>query len=194
MPGFYTHILVGYLITKGCFKFYQQQLTTRWLLIGVGMALAPDIDIILGGFDGINIDTTPLLFLFDIPGDLITGLKVSDLLDEGLLNSLNTVQIEHRGITHSIAFIIVGLIVIGSYHLWQRKQYSNTQNIKNIDKEAQCHLSIMSLAWVSHVILDYNILRIHAIIFELIMTFLLFYRYLRFRRQFLNHDDENFLN
>ena len=194
MPGFYTHILVGYLITKGCFKFYQQQLTTRWLLIGVGMALAPDIDIILGGFDGINIDTTPLLFLFDIPGDLITGLKVSDLLDEGLWNSLGTVQIEHRGITHSIAFVIAGLIVIGSYHLWRRKQYSNTQNIKNIDKEAQCHLSIMSLAWVSHVILDYNILRIHAIIFELIMTFLLFYRYLRFRRQFLNHYDENFLN
>jgi membrane-bound metal-dependent hydrolase YbcI (DUF457 family) len=117
MPGFYTHILVGYLITIGCFKFYQQQLTTRWLIIGCMMALAPDIDIILGGFDGINIDTTPLLFLFDIPADMITGLKLSDLLDEGLWNSLRTVQIEHRGITHSIASVIVGLIIIVSYHL-----------------------------------------------------------------------------
>jgi membrane-bound metal-dependent hydrolase YbcI (DUF457 family) len=194
MPGFYTHILVGYLITIGSFKFYQQQLTTRWLIIGVAMALVPDIDIILGGFEGINIDTTPLLFLFDIPADMITGLKLSDLLNEGLWNSLRTVQIEHRGITHSIASVIVGLIVIGSYHLWRRKQYSNTQNIKNIEKEAQCHLSIVCLAWVSHIILDYNIERIHAIIFELTMTFILFYRYLRSRRQLSTHDTENFLN
>ncbi len=188
MPGFYTHILVGYLITKGCFKFYQQQLTTRWLIIGCVMALTPDIDIILGGFDGIDINTQPFLFLFDIPSDILTGIKVSDLLNEGLWNSLHTVQIEHRGITHSIAFVIVGLIVIGSYHLWRRKQYSNTQQIKNIGKEAQCHLSVVSLAWVSHVTLDYNLLRIHSIIFELTLTFIIFYRFLRSRRQLSTHD------
>jgi membrane-bound metal-dependent hydrolase YbcI (DUF457 family) len=165
MPGFYTHLLLGGLISVFIVTLVQRELKTKYIYLGMISGLIPDIDILLGGFHGINMDTTILFFPLDFLTQITVRFNFSDYLDHGIIN------IEHRGITHSLEFFLIGMVIlmliVVVIFVFRRSEISRIVVI----------FSIIGLSWVSHIIADSQFLTAQANGFEIAMTFILWVKY-----------------
>ncbi|MHA1993630.1 MAG: metal-dependent hydrolase [Candidatus Hodarchaeales archaeon] len=165
MPGFYTHILLGGLIFALVLTIFQQEFKAKFLYLGMISGLIPDIDIILGGFHGINIDTTIFVFPLDFLTQITAKFNLSDYLDHGIID------IEHRGITHSLEFFIIGFVILAIGLLCG-------VGLKKLEISSMIIISsIITLPWLSHLIADFRFVTLQGNGFEIVMSFVLWVKY-----------------
>ena len=165
MPGFYTHMLLGGLISVLVLTIFQQEFKARFICLGMISGLIPDIDIIVGGFHGINIDTTIFIFPLDFITQITAKFNLSDYLDHGILN------IDHRGITHTLEFFFIGFVMVLVVLLFG-------MGMKKLDIFTMLILSsIIGFSWLSHLIADFRFITIQGNGFEIGMSFLLWVKY-----------------
>lgn len=137
----------------------------RYLTLGMISGLLPDIDILLGGFHGINIDTTIFVFPADFITQITAEFNISDYLDNGIFD------IEHRGITHSGDFFLIGLIILLIISIFGIA-------LRKIDvTSALLILVIIECSWFSHLFADFNLKSIQGNGIEVVMTVILWFKY-----------------
>ena len=165
MPGFYTHLLLGGLISVFVLSFFHKEFQSKYIITGMISGLIPDIDIITGGFHGINIDTTIFVFPLDFLTQIIAKFDLSYYLDHGIID------IEHRGITHSIEIFIIGSIILLVFLL-------SLIGLKKLDLSSMLIISsIIIFSWFSHLIADFQFNTIQGNGFEVFSSFVLWVKY-----------------
>lgn len=152
MVYFFTHILLGVVVVLPliCYKREHWKLL---LLIAMCFAVLPDIDILLSGFNCLDINTKTYVDSFDFIFNETIRCRITDTLNDGILDKqiIEKYNFEHRGITHSIELLILFIIFVYTvfFILW-KKRISFKYDFFYAG-------NIASIAWFSHLIADFNI-------------------------------------
>jgi membrane-bound metal-dependent hydrolase YbcI (DUF457 family) len=144
MPVFGVHLVVGLIIgIFGSLFLIEKRDRIKLIIVATVSAVMPDVDVVLGGFDLIDIDTHEYLDPMKPIFNDSVRYSISDRLNEGIMN------IDHRGITHSLELflllILTTIIVTGLTWVKEREKKQ---------KYALFGLVIV-IAWYSHLLLDF---------------------------------------
>ena len=149
--NFFTHLLLGVLIALP-FMIQFQAHRKLFLFTGALFGILPDIDYILGGFTMNHMYAG--LYIGDYKEFISPEIqaKIIDVLNAGLVERTlaQELNLEHRGITHAWSLIFWFAVGMGLIYLWFKKRSSTHA------KPWLLLSLIATLAWISHIFVDFG--------------------------------------